>query len=50
VDKTILDIVNDFTQWKGNSFALANLIVEAQKDIDRAKLVAADMPEAAELI
>ena len=50
VDKVILDIVNDFSQWKGNSFSLANLIVEAQKELDRAKLVAADMPDAADLL
>jgi len=50
MDKTILDIVNDFPQWKGNPFTLANLIAEAQKELDRGKLVSAGMPEAAEAI
>jgi hypothetical protein len=50
VDKRILDLVNDFSQWKGNSFTLANLIVEMQKDIDREKLVVAGFAEAAEFI
>ena len=50
MDKRILDIVNDFSQWKGNAFTLANLITEAQKELDREKLVAAGMPEAAEIV
>ena len=50
MDKTILDIVNDFSQWKGNSFTLANLIVEAQKELDRRKLVDAGMAEAAAVL
>lgn len=50
MDKTILEIVNDFAQWKGDPFRLANLIVEAQKELDRAKLIAAGVPEAAEFI
>lgn len=50
MDKRILDLVNDFSQWKGNSYTLANLIVELQKDIDREKLIAAGLTEAAEVI
>lgn len=50
MDKSIIEIVNDFAQWRGDSFRLANLIVEAQKELDRAKLVAAGMPEAAAVI
>ncbi len=50
MDKRILDLVNDFNQWKGNSFTLANLIVEAQKEVDREKLIEAGFTEAAEAI
>jgi hypothetical protein len=48
MDKRILDLVNDFSQWKGNSYTLANLIVELQKELDREKLIAAGFTEAAE--
>ena len=50
MDKRILDLVNDFSQWKGNSFTLANLIMEMQKEIDREKLIAAGFTDAAEVI
>lgn len=50
MDKRILDLIADFQQWKGDTYRLAMLIVEEQKQIDREKLVAAEMPEAAELI
>lgn len=41
MDKRILDLVNDFAQWRGNSFTLAALVAELQKQIDREKLEAA---------
>jgi len=41
MDKRILDLVNDFAQWRGNSFTLAALVAEMQKQIDREKLEAA---------
>lgn len=50
MDKTILDIVNDFTQWKGNTFTLAVLIEEKQKELDRQKLIDAGFTDAAEVI
>lgn len=50
MDKRILDVVSDFSQWNGNTFTLANLIAEKQKELDREILVAADLPEAAELL
>ena len=50
MDKSILDIINDFSQWKGNTFTLAALIVERQKEIDRQTLVAAGFTEASEAI
>jgi len=34
MDKRILEIVNDFTQWRGNTFTLASLISEKQREID----------------
>ena len=48
--KDILDIINDFNQWKGNSFTLAALLIEKQKELDRQKLIDAGFPEAAEVI
>lgn len=50
MDKRILELVNNFSEWKGNSFILANAIVELQKDIDRQKLIEGGFTEAAELI
>lgn len=34
MDKRILEIVNDFASWRGNSFTLATLISEKQREID----------------
>ena len=50
MDKRIMALISDFAQWKGDTYRLASLISEMQKEIDREKLIAADMPEAAELI
>jgi hypothetical protein len=50
VDKAILEIIADFSQWKGDSYRLAAIIVEKQKEIDRAKVESAGFPEAAEAI
>lgn len=50
MDKTILAIVNDFSAWKGDSFRLAVLIAEAQKELDRQKVIDAGFPDAAEAI
>ncbi len=50
MDKTILDLINDFSQWKGNSFTLAALIVQRQQEIDRQKLIDAGFSEASEVI
>ena len=50
MDKQIIDVINDFALWKGDTFRLANEIVEKQKQIDRDKLVEAGLPEAAEIL
>lgn len=50
MDKAILDLVNDFAQWRGNPFTLAQLVAEKQKELTREKLVAEEMPEAAERV
>ena len=47
MDKRILDIVTDFASWKGDSYKLAVLVAAEQQQIDRDKLAAADLPEAA---
>ena len=48
--KEVLDLIADFSKWKGNSYTLAALIVEMQIAIDRQKLIDAGFPEAAEVI
>jgi hypothetical protein len=48
--KEILDLIADFSKWKGNSYTLAALIVEMQIAIDRQKLIDAGFPESAEVI
>jgi len=50
VDKRILALIANFSAWKGDTYRLASLISEMQKEIDREKLIAAEFPEAAELI
>ena len=50
MDKVILEIVNNFSEWKGNPFTLAALIADKQKESDRQKLIDAGFPEAAEVI
>lgn len=50
MDKRILDIIADFAQWKGDTYRLASLIVEKQKEIDREKVEGAGFPEAADAI
>lgn len=48
MDKRILDLIADFQRWKGDTYRLAMLIVEEQKEIDREKV--AGIEGAAELI
>jgi hypothetical protein len=50
MDKHIIDVVNDFPQWKGDTYRLAALIAEEQKRIDAEKLEAAEMHDAAEIV
>ena len=50
MDKRILELIGDFPQWKGDSYRLATLILEKQKEIDREKLIAAGHDDAAEVI
>ena len=50
MEKNVLALISDFTQWKGDTYRLAALVVDLQKQNDREKLIAAGMPEAAEII
>lgn len=50
MDKRILEIVSNFQLWKGDSYKLAALVAAEQQKIDREKLEAAEMPEAAEVL
>ena len=44
MDKRILDLVNDFPQWRGNPFTLATLVSELQQEIDAEALVVPEPP------
>lgn len=46
MDKRILDVVNDFAAWRGNSFTLAALIVAVHLEIVRERLIAAGFEDA----
>jgi hypothetical protein len=50
MDKSLLDIINDFGAWRGNPFTLAALLIERQKEITREHLIAEGYPEAAEKV
>ena len=50
MDKSILDIVNDLAQWKGDGYKLAALVAEQQKQLDRDKLIAAGLEASAEVL
>lgn len=50
MEKTIIDLVADFSQWKGDMYRLAALVAAAQKEKIADKLEAAGYPEAAELV
>ncbi len=50
MDKRILDLINDFNQWRGNPFTLSALIVDLQNRVIKEKLIQAGEDNAAELI
>jgi hypothetical protein len=50
MDKSILDIVNDISAWRGNAYTLAQLVAAKQKELDAAAVETAGHPEAAEVL
>lgn len=50
MEKRILDVVSDFSQWKGDTYRLAAIVSSLQKEIDAEKLEVAEMPDAAALV
>ena len=50
MDKRILELIADFSRWRGDTYKLASQIIELQKEIDRETLIAAGFTEQAELI
>lgn len=50
MEKCLLELIADFPQWKGDTYRLAVLIAERQKEIIRQKLIDAGFEEAAEVI
>lgn len=50
MDKSILEIIANFAEWKGDTYRLAALIVDRQKELDREKVTTAGYPDAAEAI
>lgn len=47
MDKRILDLIADFGAWKGDTYRLAVLVAELQKEITREKLTEQGYEEAA---
>lgn len=45
-----MDVVGNFSLWKGDTYRLAALVAEKQREIDADKLDAAGLPEAAEIV
>lgn len=44
MDKKILDLVNDFPQWRGNPFTLAALVADLQRQICAEESAPAEPP------
>lgn len=50
MEKYLLDIVSNFSLWKGDTYRLASLVAAAQKEHDAQKIDAAEMYDAAEIV
>lgn len=50
MDKRILDLIADFSKWRGDTYKLAAQVIDLQKEIDREAVANAGFPEAAEAI
>jgi len=50
MDKSILAIVSDFSQWKGDTYRLAALVADAQREADKSKLAELGYTEASEAL
>ena len=50
MDKSLLEIINNFQAWKGNPFTLAALLIERHTELIKEKLVAAGFPDAADTL
>jgi hypothetical protein len=50
MDASILAIIANFPAWRGDTYRLAALIMEAQKSVIRETLIQAGFLEAAEVI
>lgn len=50
MDERIIDPVNDFPAWKGDTYRLAALVAEQQKQAAAELLEEAGMPEAADIV
>lgn len=50
MDKRVLDLINNFRAWGGDTYKLASMTCELQKEIIREKLIEARHIEAAEVV
>ena len=50
MERAILDLVGDFSTWRGDTYRLAALVAVAQKEADRQTLIAAGFADAAEAL
>lgn len=50
MEKRILDLINNFREWGGDTYKLASMVCELQKQITREKLIQAGHEEASEVV
>jgi hypothetical protein len=50
MDKSLLDIINDFASWRGNLFTLAALLIAQNTELVKQRLIDAGFQEAADAL
>lgn len=50
MDKSLLEIINNFASWRGNPFTLAAMLIERHTELIKQRLIANGFPEAADTL
>lgn len=50
MDKRVLELINNFRAWGGDTYKLSNMVCELQKELTREKLIEAGYIEASEVV